>query len=121
MQVREIGIKSKNKLTPDKYEEAVKSLRKDGDKLIRGRFEFTDAQGGWIDFVWRFFKGEPIQIYKLVHGEECDLPKSIVRHLNNTYRKVRRYGAPQELGSNEKVLRVVEKQSRVKFIPLDAF
>ena len=120
MEIKEISRKTKNKLTPDKYEELVKKLRKEGDVLIKGQFEFTDAQGGWIDFVWRYFKGEPIMIIKLVHGEICELPRSIVKHLNNTYRKVRRYDAAG-LKDGQKVPGVYEKQSRVKFIPLEAF
>ncbi len=120
MEIREIGRKSKNKLAPEKYEEIVKKMRAEGDKMIRGRFEFTDAQGGWIDFVWRFFKGEPITIIKLVHGEECELPKSIVKHLNNTYRKIRKYGA-EGLKDGQKLPGIYDRHSRVKFIPLDAF
>jgi hypothetical protein len=54
---------------------------------------------------------------KMVHGEKCDLPMGIVKHLNNTKKKVRRYS--MELPSNgQRVPRSYETISRVRFTPL---
>lgn len=99
-------------------EELIKKMRKEDDKLVNGMFEFLDAQGGWLDFAYRKYPGEPIQMIKLTHGEICDLPMGIVKHLNNTKRKIRRYS--MELSeTGQKVPRKFEVQSRVRFTPMN--
>lgn len=117
MEVREINKKQKNTLPTQEREELIKKKRKEDDKLVSGMFEFIDAQGGWLEFSHRFYPGEPIQIIKLIHGEICDLPMGIVKHLNNTKKKVRRYS--MELpGSGQRTPRSYETISRVRFTPV---
>jgi hypothetical protein len=116
MEVREINKKKTNTLPPQEREDLIKKKRKEGEKLISGMFEFLDAQGGWLEFTHRIWPGEPIQIIKLIHGEICDLPMDIVKHLNNTKKKVRRYNL--ELPANgQRVPRSYETISRVRFTP----
>ena len=67
---------------------------------MTGMFEFLDAQGGWLEFAYRKYPGEPIQMIKLFHGEICDFPMGIVKHLNNTKKKIRRYS--QEIAQEGK-------------------
>ena len=99
-------------------EELIKKMRKEDDKIRKGMFEFLDAQGGWLEFTYRKYPGEPIQIIKLYHGEICDLPMGMIKHLNNTKKKVRRYS--QELpGEGKKPLRSYDVISRVRFTPMD--
>jgi hypothetical protein len=118
MEVRELNKKQKNTLPPAEREARIKEMRKEDEKLKRGLFEFLDAQGGWLDFVYRKYPGEPIQMIKLTHGEICELPMGIVKHLNNTRRKVRRYNMelPPE---GKKPPRSYETISRVRFTPTD--
>ena len=87
MEIREISKKLKKSLPPQEREELVKKMRKEDDKIMNGMFEFLDAQGGWLEFSYRKYPGEPIQIIKLIHGEICDLPMGIIKHLNNTKKK----------------------------------
>ncbi len=120
MQIKELSSKQVNRCSKDKYDELLKKLRKDGEKLIKGMFEFTDAGGGYLEFSYRFFPGEPIRTVRLDHGEICDLPMHLVKHLNNTFKKIRMM--PREISINGG--RVMEnaptqKTSRVKFIPID--
>lgn len=116
MEVREINKKSKKSLPPLEREELIKKMRKEDDKLVTGMFEFLDAQGGWLEFAHRIYPGEPIQMIKLIHGEICDLPMGIVRHLNNTKRKIRRYSL--ELPANgQRIPRSYDTVSRVRFTP----
>jgi len=116
MEVREISKKLKKTLPPQEKEDLVKKMRKEDDKVITGMFEFLDAQGGWLEFTHRKYPGEAIQIIKLVHGEICDLPMGIVKHLNNTKKKVRRYS--MELpASGQRIPRSYETISRVRFTP----
>lgn len=117
MEIREISKKLKNTLPPVERDELVKKRRKEDDKLVNGMFEFIDAQGGWLEFAYRIYPGEPIQIIKLIHGEICDLPMGIVRHLNNTKKKVRRYNLELP-SSGAKVPRSFETISRVRFTPM---
>lgn len=118
MEVRELGKKHKNTLPPAEREKLIKENRAKDDKLCKGMFEFIDAQGGWLEYSYRKYPGEPIQIVKLIHGEICDLPMGHVRHLNNTKKKVRRYNLalPMEGG---KPPRSYETISRVRFTPMD--
>ena len=53
---------------------------------------------------------------KMIHGEICDLPMGIVKHLNNTKKKIRRYSV--EMPANgQRVPRSYETVSRVRFTP----
>lgn len=120
MEFREISKKAQKTESPEKLAEMIKKARKEDEKLVKGKFEFTDAQGGWIEFCYRKFKGEPLLILKLVHGEICDLPMGIVKHLNNTVKKVRKYTG-QDMDKGGRIPTVYEIQSRVKFIPLEMY
>ena len=116
MEVRELNKKQRNTLPPAERDELVKKMRKEDDKIITGMFEFLDAQGGWLEFSYRKYPGEPIQMIKIIHGEICDLPMGIVKHLNNTKKKVRRYS--QEITeSGKKPPRSFEVVSRARFTP----
>ena len=118
MEVREFNKKSLNRCTPEQYDEKVKKMRKEHEKLIKGQFEFTEAGGGWIEFCYRFFKGDPLLTIKLVHGEITELPMGIVKHINNTRRKIRTFG--KEIQPNQRGLpSTFEVQSRIRFIPCE--
>jgi len=118
MEIKEFHKKVKNSVAPERRDELLKKARKDHDKLIKGMFEFTDAQGGWLDFSYRFFKDEPLTTMRLVHGEICELPMGVVRHLRNTKKKIRKFtgdltNIARGVPSN------VEVVSRVNFTPVD--
>lgn len=118
MEVKEINKKVKNTMASADREALVKKIRADDDKVRTGMFEFLDAQGGWLEFSYRKYPGESIKIIKLIHGEICDLPMGIIKHLNNTKKKVRRYNL--ELPSaGGKPPRSFETISRVRFTPTD--
>lgn len=116
MEVREINKKAKKSLPPQEREELVKKMRKEDDKIVTGMFEFLDAMGGWLEFSYRKYPGEPIQIIKMIHGEICDLPMGVIKHLNNTKKKVRRYSMEMP-ESGQKIPRSYETVSRVRFTP----
>ena len=94
--------------------EQITKLRKEGEKMIKGMFEFTEAQGGWLDFSYRFFPGEPLRTVRITHGEITDVPRVLVKHLNNCYKKVRT--PPDDL---DKGKTNVMKVSRCRFTPMD--
>jgi hypothetical protein len=51
-------------------------------RLVKGRFQCHEAKGGSIEFVFKKFKGDKVQKYKLRDGGEYELPISVVKHLN---------------------------------------
>jgi hypothetical protein len=118
MEVREINKKMTNTMPAAERDELVKKMRKEDDKIRKGMFEFVDAQGGWYEFTYRKYPGEPVQIIKLIHGEICDMPMGIVKHLNNTKRKIRRYSL-EISADGKKMPRSFETVSRVRFTPMD--
>lgn len=97
----------------------IEKMRKEGEKLIKGMFEFIDAQGGWIDFSYRFYPGEPIRTVRINHGEIVDLPKDLVKHLNNIWKKVRTPNKEMTEDGRFKGPPVIERYSRTRFTPLD--
>lgn len=119
VEIREFKKKEQKKLAPDKAEELLKKLIKEHEKLVKGRFEFVDAKGGWFEFTYRFFKHEPLMTIKLYHDEVCELPMGIVRHLNNTKQKIRLFDTQKELPRKGSPNYTFQFNSRVKFVPLD--
>lgn len=118
MEVVELHKKQSARLPPEKYEELVKKLRKEYEKPVKGMFEFVDAQGGWLDFNYRFFKHDPILKIRLMHGEICELPQGIVRHLRNTKKKIRKM-TPEISENGRGIPSTYETVSRITFTPVD--
>jgi hypothetical protein len=117
MQIQETRSRTICTLTAEqkaKSAEKIKKIQKEGEKLIRGMFEFVDAQGGWLDFSYRFYPGEPIRTVKITHGEIVDIPWDLARHLNNVYKKVRLMRQNADQGKD-----VVNRISRTRFTPCD--
>lgn len=126
MEIKEYNPKKLKTSTPEQYTETIKKLRKEHDKLVKGMFEFIDAQGGWLDFTYKFFPDESIKTIRLVHGEICELPMGIVKHLNNCKKKIRTFN--KEILEGIKTASEVRGlpstytvQSRVRFTPVDMF
>jgi len=122
MEVKEISPRRYKPHTDTQKAEAkekMKKLQKEGEKKVKGMFEFVDAQGGWLDFDYRFYPGEPVRTIRISHGEIVELPMDLVKHLNNVWKKVRvpsseldEHGRPVKMGS-------VQKISRTRFTPMD--
>jgi len=117
MQIIQYKKAQTNTASPEKREELVRKMRKEHEKLVKGMFEFVDAQGGWLDFSYRWFKDDLLSTYKLTHGEICELPMGIVKHLNNTYKKVRT--TTGQMGPDGKPIMTLTKTSRVRFTPVE--
>lgn len=122
MQIQEIHT-HKYKLPSEsekaKAKEKMEKMRKDGEKLVKGMFEFLDAQGGWLDFSYRFFPGEPCRTVRINHGEIVDLPMILVKHLNNIWKKVRTPNREMTEDGRFKGMPYIEKISRTRFTPMD--
>ena len=121
MHVKEIHKKPQITVSKEKSDEMIKKKRKEDERMIKGMFEFIDAQGGWLDFTTRFYPGEPIRTIHITHGEICDLPLGLVKHLNNTYKKVRNYDLSKTIDDSMRgpMPTTYQKVSRVRFTPID--
>lgn len=122
MEIKEINSRKYNLPSESeraKAKEKMEKMRKEGEKLVKGMFEFLDAQGGWLDFSYRFFPGEPCRTVRIMHGEIVDLPMVLVKHLNNVWKKVRQM--PKQLNEQGNPLDrpYVERVSRCRFTPMD--
>jgi len=122
MEIKEISSQ-RYKMASDsqkaKAKEDMDKLRKEGAKMRKGIFEFVDAQGGWLDFSYRFYPGEPIRTVRSNHGEIVDLPLDVIKHLNNVYKKIRMPNREMTEDGRFKGQPSVQKISRCRFTPTD--
>ena len=125
MQIREVVRSHQKSVKPEVAKELMNKMRKEHAKMVKGRFEFLDAQGGWIEFNYRIFPEDLLVAYKFVHGETCEIPMGLVKHLNNTTKKVRkpvgnfRREEGGELARTGAFPTALELVSRVRFTPVD--
>lgn len=124
MQIKEIVRHSQKSVKPEIRKELLEKARKEHGKMVKGKFEFLDAQGGWLEFNYRYFPEDMLVTYKFTHGEVCEIPMGLVKHLNNTVKKVRSFGINNGANrGNELPDRGLpssfDVQSRVRFTPID--
>ena len=124
MEVTQISRKKQKKGDPDVTKALMDKLRKEHSKMVKGKFEFLDANGGFLEFNYRYFPEDMLVTYKFVHNEICEIPLGIVKHLNNTVKKVRSFGMNDgAVRGNELPHRGMPStyttNSRVRFTPLD--
>ena len=120
MEITEYKKQTRNTVTKEKSDEMIRALRKRDEQMVNGLFEFIDAQGGWIEFSYRFYPGEPLRTVKIAHGEIVDVPRHLMIHLNNTYKKVRYLDENLDSKGKRGVPTKFNKISRIRFIPLNA-
>lgn len=125
MQIKQIVRSSQKGASKEVRDDLMKKARKEHSPLVKGKFEFLDANGGWLEFNYRYFPEDMLVTYKFVHGEVCEIPMGLVKHLNNTIKKVRHIGIGtgaergNELPDTGRVPSSFETTSRVRFTPLD--
>lgn len=120
--MRVIELHKKTKCTKPKaeVEAMIKAMRKEDEKMVKGQFEFVEAEGGFFEFSYRIYPGDPIQTFQLVHGEICEIPMGVVKHLNGTKKKIRRYKDVEQAPVGAvKIPKTYETISRVRFVPHD--
>jgi hypothetical protein len=59
-------------------------FKRDKDRtLVKGKFIFHEVSGGKMDFVFRAYKGDPIEKYSMSDGEILSIPLGVAKHLNS--------------------------------------
>lgn len=73
------------KQTTDKKKANHQSLKFQRDKdreLVEGIFKFYEVPGGKLTFVFKKYKGDPIERYTMVDGQRYKIPLGVAKHLN---------------------------------------
>ena len=116
--IQEVTKKDVYKKPKHEVDEIIKKAKKEYEKPVKGRFEFTEAKGGEFSFTDRQWPGMPIMIYTIKHDEICIIPYGVAKRLNNTYQKVRKFNHQiGETGTVRGMPPTFDTFSRVKFIP----
>jgi len=87
--VKEIQFKTKFKRTQEeknKGNELLQKRQKEDAKPVTGIFKNLEVPGGDLEFAYRIYAGEPIQVYYLKDGEKYTIPLGVAKHLNNQTR-----------------------------------
>ena len=69
MRVIELSSKKKNTKPKAEVEAMIKNMAKEDEKMVKGMFEFVEAEGGFFEFTYKIYPGRPIQTFQFVHGE----------------------------------------------------
>lgn len=64
----------------DRYHEYCRD--RDREK-VKGVFKFYERPGGDMEFVYRGWKGDPVEKYHMIDGQTYEVPVGVARHLNN--------------------------------------
>ena len=100
---------------------ALDDKRAEEQKMVRGIFRFHEVPGGQMDFVYRKYKGQPLEKYSMKDGEVYEVPLGVARHLNtNCWYPV--YGfseKSQAVVADNALMSIKEKVRRCSFQSLD--
>lgn len=117
------SIKKVNSAKPENLSvpAALDAKRTEERTKVRGIFRFHEVPGGQLDFMYRKYKGDPLEKFSMKDGEVYEVPLGVARHLNtNCWYPV--YGhndkAQQEV-TGSAAMSVKEKVRRCSFQSLD--
>jgi hypothetical protein len=100
----------------------TKQLKSERDKdreKVRGIFRFHEVPGGTMTFVYKKYKGDPVEKFTLVDGEIYTIPLGVARHLNkNCWYPVHDYQV-DDMGRFVNQFRVSKKVRRCSFQSLE--
>lgn len=112
----------------------VEYMRNKEGQLVKGIFRYHELPGGALEFPFRKYKGDPVDMYNLVDGGVYSLPLSVAKHLNtNCAYKVYDYvqgdtdliggaagvAATGQVDKSGKVMKVVSEIRRTSFQSLE--
>lgn len=75
----EAQVKTEKKETKKVNNNYLKDKHKE---KVKGIFRFYEVPGGCMSFVFKEFKGEPVERYDLMDGAVYTLPLGVAKHLN---------------------------------------
>lgn len=117
-------------LTPEAPKKAKAKKAAEGhpeDRMIKGTFFYHESPGGILRFNSKARKGQKVQKFALVDGQETELPLWAVKHLNQNVRYPIYSDLPGEKGFQQGAYAFDPMGSRVapmkakKWIPRASF
>lgn len=61
----------------------VEYMRAKDNELVTGIFRYHELPGGALEFVFRKYKGDPVDKYTLIDGQVYTIPVGVAKHLNS--------------------------------------
>lgn len=61
----------------------VEYMRAKDNELVTGIFRYHELPGGCLEFVFRKYKGDPVEKYNLYDGQVYTIPIGVAKHLNS--------------------------------------
>jgi hypothetical protein len=65
-----------------KPKQNLKYLQEKNREKVKGIFKFYEVPGGSMGFVFKEFKGDPVEKYEMVDGQVYTIPLGVAKHLN---------------------------------------
>ena len=116
-------------MTEKKAEPKKENLRYQRDRdrqKVQGVFRFHEVPGGRMEFVYKKYKGDPIEKFDFVDGQVYTIPLGVAKHLNSNcwypqYDYVKADGMIRVDNnfSGNKTMQVQKKKRRVSFQSLE--
>ena len=75
--------KEERKITRHELAKKMDSLHERDNEKVTGIFRYIEHPGGTMRFVFKKYQQDPLRQYELKDGERYQLPRMVVRHLNN--------------------------------------
>lgn len=60
----------------------LKYMRDKDREKVTGVFRYYEVPGGVMEFVYREYKEDPVEKYRMFDGEVYTIPRGVMRHLN---------------------------------------
>ena len=64
-------------------EKQIELSRQKDSELVRGVFKFYEVPGGILEFMYRKYKGDSPQLYKMQDNKVYTIPLGVAKHINN--------------------------------------
>lgn len=92
-------------------------MRDKDREMVKGIFRFYEVPGGYMSFVFKFYKGDQVERYDLWDGKMYTLPLGVARHLNkNGWYPVHEYIKDED---GKPLMKVGQKVRRFGFQSLE--
>lgn len=96
--------------------------KRDRDRqMVKGTFIYHECPGGFLEFVYRGYPGDPMMKYELFDGQMYEIPLGVAKHLNqNTSYKIHQYQLGPDGNYSQNVGKRVKRFSFQSFEYTDA-
>ena len=102
---------------PENVREEMKKKKKESERLVEAQFLHKDGKNERLERPYMEWEGQPITMWRFLHGETYHLPKGLVDDVNAEYRRPKKRSGM--IGANGKVLESDEREEPLfRFVPV---